>query len=397
MTGPHQTELEGELRGALRRLAEDTAPPPGADVGQAVARGRRTIRTRRALRVAAPLAAAALVASGVALALPDDEERVVSSSPSPHRWSAPVSFGWLPWESTVTMQSFSDDAFNEEYSIAVRSPEPEGEIVSLAFARITPEEWKRKGFLDAVGVSVLDPVQGRKAYWDHFGSKETHPERGRLVFEYEKDRWVRVSLGRTKGRRTHEEIVGVVRRIAENLRFAPRPVALPFRLSGLPSELAWQRANVLWHHVPDRRRVTLTFAHGLLIRLKPAGDADREPPNTTVAGHPAYRFVGTGTRWKAGWDEDKKKPGPAEQIKERRSKMAGSETLCVYNIRTFDVCMYTEAQIPGGLDKDVKDVEPGPDWASEVLRPSGGLVGLFERMTLIDGPVSGWSTAPFQE
>jgi hypothetical protein len=42
-------------------------------------------------------------------------------------------------------------------------------------------------------------------------------------------------------------------------------------------------------------------------------------------------------------------------------------------------------------------VRPGPDWASEILKPSGGLVGLFQRMTLIDGPVSEWSATPLRD
>jgi len=397
MTGPHPTELEDELRATLRRLADESCLSPGADIGRAVARGRRTVRNRRALGVVAPLAAAALVASGVAATLPDGEEqRVLSRSVSPHRWDAPVSFGWLPWESTMTLQRFGGDP-GQDYFVTIRSTDPEGEILNLQFSRVTQEERERSSrFQILPQLSPTKPVQGRKAFWGESRLRKGRLEGGTLTFEYEKDRWVRVSLGRIRGKRTAEELSEVVHRIAENLRFSPRPVPLPFRLAGMPTQLSWEGAQVVWHDVPDRRRVTLTFSNGLLIKLKPAGDADLKAPNTTVKGHPAYRFTGTETYWKP-YDRKAAKPENAEQIRERRSRLVGSETLCVYNVRTFDVCMYTEAQLPEDIEQEVKDIRPAPDWASEVLRPSGGLVGLFERMTLIEGPASSWSTKPFPE
>lgn len=388
MTDPNTAEMEGELRTALRLLADDDGAAPGADIGRARSQGRRAIRSRRAIRVVAPVAVVAVAAAAVSMALPRKAEKVVPAQKRPPGWTVPVSFGWLPPGFLPTLQSRGKDG---SYSTTLRASGQRREFINLHVHPQSPKEM----YEPPTKTSPAEAVRGRPAYWVE-PLKMMPPGRADLRFQYSERGWAELIFTRVGGSAA-PDLTATVHKIAEHLDFTERPMALPFQITGLPAGLSPEGVNITWLHDPSRRKVRLSFTQGLRVVLGPAGSLTRPKPNTTVDGHPAYRFTGTETRLPALRPKKGSTYVNHPQIAERQAKMAGSEVLCVYGVQRTDLCLYTDAQVPSDPAVSLDVVRPGHMWASEMLRPSGGLIGLFRRMKLIDGPVSGWSADPLRQ
>ncbi|GAA2724524.1 hypothetical protein [Actinocorallia aurantiaca] len=415
MTDPNlNEELEGGLRTALRLLADDEGAAPGADIARARVQGRRAVRNRRLTRIVAPLAAAAVTAAAVGLAMPQKAETVAPAQggqddAQSNRWTVPVSFGWLPPGFVGALENYG----NGSYSMIARSSDAKEASIDMMVlrepAQDLPWEWGPK-----VDVEIwdADPVHGRTAQWGKLkdttvGSEKKESEPFTLFlmrFQYAENLWAQIGM-RQLGGKTSEEVTGLLRRVVDGLDLTERQLTLPFQITGLPPELWTLSMEITDTRELTRRKVIVSFRHGLRVAITPAGLSGAPKPNTTLDGHPAYHFAGTETRLQAVLDSRGETASPdwesiTEQQRktaERQRKMVGSEVLCVYGVKRSDVCLYTEAQVPVDPTVSIDVVTPGPDWASEILKPSGGLVGLFQRMTLIDGPVSEWSATPLRD
>ncbi|WP_106400310.1 hypothetical protein [Actinocorallia populi] len=388
MTDPTEV-LEDELRTALRLLAGADDAAPGADLARARDRGRRAIRRRRAARIAAPLTAAAVAVAGVSLALPDRPETVAPAQTrqQPSRWTVPVSFGWLPEGFTAALESERDGL----YTMVARPSGPEEAPIHLTVYHERSVDRPWEWILEKKDeTSPADPVGGRSAYW-----VTSRPRLAELHFQYAEDRWAQLVARRGGG--ASADPAALLGEVAARLDLTERPVALPFEITGLPADFWVLDGDITDPHDPARRKVSLSLRSGLRIEIVPGWTRDEPAPNTTVAGLPAYHFAGSGTRLEAVSGRRDEAPVDWQRLDRRQERLVGSERLCVYGFQGHDVCLSTEAQVPIDPTVDIDVVTPGPDWASELLKASGGLSGLLRRMTLIDGPVAKWSTAPFQE
>ncbi|MEO3787692.1 hypothetical protein ABGB12_30570 [Actinocorallia sp. B10E7] len=389
MTDQHLTEMEGELRTALRLLADDENTAPGADIARARLQGRRAIRNRRLTRIVAPVAVAAVAAAAVGLSLPREADRVApaqTGDDAQSRWSIPVSFGRLPSRYVGALTKAEEGS----YTMVAESSDPQKPLITLTVFHENGEgrPWQWSAEKD-VETWAADPVHGRAAHWVTAGQDRSIFD---LRFQYAENLWAQLETFQFKA--TREETLAVLREVADSLDFTERAVALPFRITGLPPDLWTLTTRIIEPHDPARRKVEVSFRHGLRLEITPAGSDRRHRPNTTADGRPAYHFAGTETRLPALSGRRGEAPQHLEEIDGRQERLVGSEVLCVYGVRRFDVCLSTKAQVPIDPTVSIDVVTPGADWASELLKPSGGLLGLFRRMTLIDGPASEWSTTP---
>jgi hypothetical protein len=348
-----------DLKDGLERLAATPGPAPAVDVAAAVAKGRRVRRGRRAA-VALLAAGAVAVAAGVVVLQPSQDERpdkVVEPSKYPSLLTEKAVFGWLP-AGFVRTRVTQDGGRRPAYTVnAGRGPGNLAIELTLLAPGVKPGipalPGGRKGRLTKAA-----PVNGRPAYWwvkpGGPGSGQVGAEFG---WEYRPRTWALLAV-RDRGIAD----AATVQRIAAGVRFGGGPVPFPMRITGVPGGLEIARAEV--GTGPDVVLDLRVPGEGgeLGISLSPAGarTALRFEPNTAIDGYPAF---------------DSRLPHAVDLID---WKWPNSRLLQIYGVRGFDIRVSA-----GG--------EP-----VRRLQASGGLTGLFRRVTLLGPDPAHWTATPLR-
>ncbi|REE96901.1 hypothetical protein [Thermomonospora umbrina] len=400
---------ETDLRTRLHELADSDTTAPRVDLALARRRGRR-LRRRRALMVTAPataiaVAASVLLSGGDGGSTPPPEALRPAASPLPNPLTRQVTFGWLPkyykltgrdlengWTHFRAYGKAGDDGVAQLFVTLF----PEGPAPSLG---------KMRGGVQAVPIPV-EPVGGREAHWMQppppgAGSA---PGEGRLRVRFRPRQWGEIEINDTG--MSSEEITRTLRKAAAGVRLSEEPARFPVEISGFPSGLTVETARPGAAARPGSEGIArlvmeetaLNFAQGLYITVTRAGAMDGKhsrKPNTTIDGHRAYHLAGTATT----------RPGheaaEAAKLRDRggplrpEDVLVGTEYLCVYRVNGMDVCMSTSPPMTEVYDERGGRVVPQPNWASEILKPSGGLVGLYRRTKVLGTDSTKWSTTPF--
>jgi hypothetical protein len=209
---------------------------------------------------------------------------------------APASLGWLPPGMLHHTTRVSADHFELLY-VPQRASVPSGEVHVEAWPAGLAT-WQSPGaeqyeFQDAA------PVNGRGAQWRPLGH-----DSGLLRWEYLPGAWAQVAVHGLAG-----DPSAVARRVAQGVRFdAPERVRLPWRLTGLPADLAVSSLQVIEDGSYQPWRAEIVFTHSstdplehapwLIVRAnkgpRSPDPAGRPAPNTTVRGHQAELVTGDG-------------------------------------------------------------------------------------------------------
>lgn len=360
-----------DLKRRLEKIANTPHQRPQIDITGPAARGRRVLRVRRACAVAGSVAAVGLVATLVATGLPRlsaEPGRPVSpatdsaSQPNAGAYPNPLVqravFGWLP--KGYATRSVIEDHQNGQHTFEVMAGlnSGRGGVVDLTDFGVGPEPML--GYLaggkPAQRLSAA-PVNGKQAYWI------TKPGTGagsRLRWRYGSRRWAELSVqGTADNTRT-------IYRIAKSITFGTaKPTAFPFQVKGLSTGLKIYRSMAgpglgggsgsssdiafsAGAFTPDNwLNISVTPA-GLLPQRILAGEPGRE---VTVDGHRAID-------------------------RQSRSSGVAKHTLIVMGVNGFDVT--------------VKAFGQTLQW----LEATGGISGLYHRITVLGTDPSRWTTAP---
>ncbi|NVI90364.1 hypothetical protein [Actinomadura sp. BRA 177] len=350
-----------DLKERLERIANVPAPAPAVDVAAAVAKGRRIKRTRKA--AVAVVAGVSVAVAGVVVLPSPSEERPSKVVEPPSRYGTPLiekaAFGWLPAGFARTRVTQEDGRLSTYKVNAGRGPGNLSITLTLYPAGIRPGvpmlPGARKGHLTKAA-----PVNGRPAYWSIKpggpGSQQVPAE---FRWEYRPKTWALLSIS-DRG----VADVETVRRIAAGVEFGgEKPMAFPVRVTGLPAGL--ELGRVWLGGGPD-----VLFALGasdgdgeLRVALSPASETvkNRFKPNTTIDGHPAF-------------DTRLPHPGPTAG----RVPSSKAQSLHVFGVRGFDISI---------------DARGEP---LQRLQASGGVTGLFRRITVIGKDPKDWTTTPLR-
>ncbi|GGV09810.1 hypothetical protein GCM10010182_31870 [Actinomadura cremea] len=209
-------------------------------------------------------------------------------------------------------------------------------------------------------VPRAEPIHGRRADWliepGAPGSEQIPAE---FRFRY-RDAWAKLQIN---GKEIAD--VATVRRIAESVRFdGAEPAKFPVRIENLPQGMGISGARV--EDGVARATFTLAGSEGgeLMITVGPTTEASlRNVPshsNTTLDGHPAF-------------DSHRPHDGPTDG----RVPPTEAHILNVYNAGGADI----------RLDARGRRL-------LEQLEPTGGLTGLYRRITWLGPDESTWTTTP---
>jgi hypothetical protein len=350
-----------DLKERLERIAAAPGPVTSVDAAAAVRRGRRI---RRGRRTAAAGLAAGLAAAAVAVAVlpgsPDEPRRVRPAEQVryPDLLVPPAAFGWLPpgyaqtkvarddqERPSVTVSASKGKDAATAVELTVLGPGPEPPIAKLPGGK----KGRRTG-------TVL--INGRVGHWTiEPGGPGSDQVPAELRWEYQPHRWALLSVF-DRGIAKKE----TVQRVAQGVRFGGgKPVAFPFRVTGVPAGL--KPAQVSLGQGPDAELWLTSSGPGggdLLITVTSASKGAPERTNTTIDGHPAFdsRLPHTGPKAKTGRN-------PAE-----------AQRLVVNGVHGLDVTV----QATGG--------------PLQLLQARGGLTGLYHRVTLLGGDPARWTASP---
>jgi hypothetical protein len=352
-----------DLKAELERLAGTPGPAPAVDVAGAVAAGRRIRRMRRARKATAVVVAAgAAAAVAVVAVLPSSshEERpdkVVEPAKYPSPLVEKAAFGWLPAGFARTRVS-QEHGRTAQYKVyAGHAPGSMSIELTMLAPGIRPGvpmlPGARKGHLTKAA-----PVNGRPAYWSIKpggpGSQQVPAE---FRWEYRPKTWALLSIN---DRAVAD--VATVHRIAAGVKFGgDEPVAFPMKVTGVPDGL---KVAQTWVGTRPEAMITLGTSRKndeLMVLLSPASTRVRGlfKPNTTIDGHPAF---------------DTRLPHPGL----RSAKASKRQTLWVFGVDGFDVNIVAAG-------------EP-----LRRLQVSGGLTGLFRRVTVLGKDPKDWTTTPLR-
>ncbi|MGI5167000.1 hypothetical protein ACQEU3_21885 [Spirillospora sp. CA-253888] len=380
-----------DVKNVLDDLANTPRPGPSrVSVDAALARGRRTRRTRRAA-AATGLAAAVALGAVVVVDLPggDPERPAVSSSAAggvayPNPLMQPATFGWLPKgyhltqvtadrQNDVPLVRFSASAPGRAFGIGltVHGPGKEPPIAKLPGGK----PGRR---------TAAPPVNGRPAFWTiEPGGPNSNQVPAEFRWQYAPGRWAELTvndLGLARADTVH--------RLAKNVRFGPdRPMTFPVTIKGLPPGL--RMYSTTRNLVPMRemsgpvgtsRDPITAFNMTTVARgSDPNNDlsitVSRRDPiapkemgvNTKINGHPAYDSA-------LGAPANKTKYTHVEPGRSQRQR--AGQTLRVYGVQGYDIEISAH----------------GEPWKK--LRASGGLMGLYKRITLLGDDPADWTTDP---
>jgi hypothetical protein len=383
MTGTPSSSQFSDLSERLTRLAEQPAPPQKIDVVSA----KRVVRRVRRLRKAGTVAGCAATVAAVAILVPvvasgsgggspasDDGSPRPVQTPAPLTTIPQASFGWLP--SGYTLKRVIVDDQNDVPSLeqyASGSSAAGGGAVTLTVYPRGPEP-DLGYFSGAVPAKRLPaaPVKGNHAYWiTKPGS--TYSQGAELRWHYGTSGWADLQVSGPPGRDT-----ATVYKIAESVAFASTaaPLRFPVRISGLPSALHPVRTML-------NTGANLDVGFNFQIAGSPSATASQAqanwlsislsrppstysnmlktqaPPNTTIAGHPAWDSLLT--------------HNPATQHATPRP-----EAVSIYNFNGY-----------------LLNISAGPG-VLQLLRPTGGLTALIQHITVLPRSRSAWTATPFE-
>ncbi|QFG23982.1 hypothetical protein [Actinomadura sp. WMMB 499] len=352
-----------ELSERLAEIAETSGPDGSVDAPAAIAKGRRVRRRRRWTAALAAAGITAAVAVPIAQAArPDDVDRprVVEPVKYPNVLVEMAEFGWLPQGYARTRIASGTPGGGTFEVSAGRGPGGGG--VTLTLLRPGLElgapmlPGARRGTL-----TRAEPVNGRRADWlikpGDPGSRQIPAE---FRFRYRDDAWAKLQI-------TDARIADVptVRRIAEGVRFGGTgPARFPVRVKGLPEGLKVWRA---WVEDGAGNATFMLAGPGrgeLMISVGPSTEVSRRQAerdaNTTLDGHPAF-------------DTDRPHDGP----KGDPATAAAGRILNIYDAEGIDVRLNVRgAELLNRLEK------------------TGGLTGLYHRITFLGPDESTWTTTP---
>ncbi|MBO2464558.1 hypothetical protein [Actinomadura violacea] len=345
-----------DLKERLERIAAAPGPATSVDPAAAIRKGRRIRRGRRA---AAGTALAGLAAAVAAVAVlpgsPEDPHRTVRPAERagyPALLVPPAAFGWLPKGYAQTEVTRSEEDGTSYTLAAGKGDRPALELTVLE-SRTEPPIANLSGGKKG-GWTKTALINGRIGHWTiEPGGPGSDQVPAELRWEYQPHHWALLSV---TDRAIAQE--PTVLRIAKGVAFGSRgPAPFPFRARGVPSGLKPVQVSV---GTGPRASVRLTSSGSpggdLGIEVAPARRT-RAPVNTKIDGHPAF---------------DSRLPHGGPKVDRDPSQ---AQRLVVYNVRGFDVTV----QATGGPLRR--------------LQASGGLTGLYRRVTLLgDEPVR-W-TAP---
>lgn len=351
-----------ELKERLARLAETPGPRRTVDAPAVIAKGRRVRRRRRwtAALAAAGLAAAVAVPV-VQVTRPDEHRpRVVEPVRYPDVLVETATFGWLPRGYARTRISRGGPSGGTFELTAGRGPGGGGVTLTLLPPGLEPGAPTLPGARPGT-LTRAEPIHGRRADWliepGAPGSEQIPAE---FRFQYRDGAWAVLQIN---GKEIAD--VATVRRIAENVRFdGAEPAKFPVRIENLPQGMRISGARV--EDGVARAAFTLAGSEGgeLMITVGPTTEVSlRDVPsrsNTTIDGHPAF-------------DSHRPHDGP----KDGRVPPSEAHILNVYDAGGVDV----------GLDARGRGL-------LERLEPTGGLTGLYRRITWLGPDESAWTTTP---
>jgi hypothetical protein len=358
-----------DLKRRLEQVANTPRPRPQIDITGLAVRGRRILRVRRACAVAGSAVAVGLVATLMATGLPrlgavPDRPASPATTPTsrPNTGAYPnplvqrAVFGWLP--KGYTTRSVIEDHQNGRHTFEATAALDGGRhgIVDLTDFGAGPEPIL--GYLSG-GIPARPrpaaPVKGKQAHWI------TNPGTGsRLRWQYGSHRWAELSV---QGR---PDNASTIYRIAASITFGTaKPTPFPFRATGLPTGLKvylsadgpglGRRSGDSAYldfsagaYTPNNSLSISVTAAGLIPQRIVAGDPGRE---VTVDGHRAI---------------------------DRQSRTGGvpRHTLIVFGVGGFDVTVSAHGQ------------------TLERLEATGGVMGLYHRITVLGTDPSRWTTMP---
>jgi hypothetical protein len=355
-----------DLHRRLEQIASTPRRRPQIDIPALAARGRRRLRVRRTCAVAGSAVAVGLVVTLAAAGLPRlgaEPDRRPASPPSqssggtyPNPLVQRAVFGWLP--KGYTPRTVIEDHQNGRHTFEVMAGlgGGRGGTVDLTDLGAGPEPIL--GYLSgAKPIKPLPaaPVNGRQAHW---ATKPGTGYGGRLRWQYGSHRWAEVSV---KGA---ADDTGTIYRIARSITFdVTKPTAFPFRVEGLPGGLKIYRSTAgpgLGGGSADSAAVSFAAGayspnNGLEIGVTPAGLVAR------LAGDPGRRVIVDGHR-----------------AIDRQSTSGGvaRHTLIVLGVDGFDVTVQASGQ------------------TLRRLHATGGVTGLYRRITVLGTAPSRWTIAP---
>jgi hypothetical protein len=356
-----------DLNRRLEQIASTPRRRPQIDIPALAARGRRVLRVRRACAAAGSAVAVGLVVTLAATGLPRfgaEPDRRPASPPSesndgtyPNPLVQRAVFGWLP--KGYTPRTVIEDHQNGRHTFEVMAGlnGGRGGIVDLTDLGAGPEPIL--GYLSgAKPIKPLPaaPVNGRQAHW---ATKPGTGYGGRLRWQYGSHRWAEVSV---KGA---ADDTGTIYRIARSIMFGTaKPTAFPFQVRGLPDGLKIYRSTAgpgLGGGSGDS--ATVSFAtgayspdNGLAISVTPAGLMAQR-----LATDPGRKITVDGHR---AVDRQSTSGGVARHF------------LGVLGVKGFDVTLQASGQ------------------TLRRLQATGGITGLYHRITVLGTAPSLWTTTP---
>ena len=360
------TEETTDLGRRLAQIANTPRLRPPIDISALAARGSRMLRVRRACAVAGSAAAVGLVVTLVATGLPrlgaaPDRPASPPSQPSVGSYPDPLVqravFGWLP--KGYTPRSFIEDHQNGEHTFKVmaRLNGSRGGIVDLTDFGVGPEPIL--GYLSGgrpVQALPAARVNGKRAHWIY---KPGSGYGGKLRWQYGPHRWAEISV------QGSADDTGTIYRIARSITFGvAKPTAFPFQVKGLPDGLKLYLSTAgpgLGGGSEDSAAIDFAAGayspdDGLGIRVTPAGAMAQQ-----LAGDPGRRVTVDGHR-----------------AVDRQSTSGGvaRHTLIVLGVNGFDVTVQASGR------------------TLQRLQATGGVPGLYHRITVLGTAPSRWTTAP---
>ena len=332
---------------------------PVPDVAAAAARGRRVLRVRRAGAGVGTALAVGLVA-GAVVGLPGGEKDSpvvpLAGPPRPSPLTQRADFGWLPPGYKTVSVGVDVDG---QVTIGASDQMGKGEGISLTLV-----EGKEPGVAKLPGGrpgnrTAAPDVKGHKAFWT---IKPGGPGSDQVPAEFrwqpDSGRWALLSV-------IDEKVASeaTIYRIARAVTFKESPGVFPFTVKGVPASLKSSSATV--NKGDGDYALTLSrdcARQGLNLdvsKAQPLASYERQTtvggkgkafpfkPNTTIDGHPAY-------------DQSLVKAD------------AKGSFIRVFGVEGYDVRIDASAEV---LNE---------------LRSTGGLKGLFHRMTFLDS--GHWTT-----
>ncbi|HZE34239.1 MAG TPA: hypothetical protein VE198_22745 [Actinoallomurus sp.] len=359
------TDETMDLHRRLEQIASTPRQRPQIDVPGLAARGRRTLRVRRTCAVAGSAVAMGLLVTLAAIGLPrlDAEPERPAFPPSPPSGGAYPNplvqravFGWLP--KGYTPLSVTEDHQNGEHTFKVTAGlnGGRGSVVELTDFGVGPEPIL--GYL-AGGIPAKPlhaaPVNGKRAHWIY---KPGSGYGGKLRWQYGPHRWAEISV------QGAADDTGTIYQIARSITFGTvKPTAFPFQVEGLPDDLKIYLSNAGpglggsgYSAMVDFAAGAYSMDNGLEISVTPAGLMARR-----FAADPGRKVTVEGHR-----------------ALDRRSTSGGvaRHTLIVSSVKGFDVTIQASGQ------------------TLRRLQATGGVTGLYRRITVLGTAPSRWTTAP---